>query len=447
MNIIIVVTFLILCAIIISINQCKLAKKISLVIYIEWLCLLIISLTNPKNLYPIDEITYLYLCLFPFMFLIGITSNDANKQYNQKTDFSNLTISFNRIATNKWLLFIVVVADLLLFFIYQQSVTIINSMSALEYRNNGGPQLIFDGNSLLGLLYSFIINPLIFFSNLFLSFLLLFNRKKNIPIILYAIFIILRSLIEGQRSGLLDLFFFIIFFVFCCSMFSIENKISSKKNKPIKTFIVIGFLALSCLIGISFMTNQRLTNNNEFNIENIISGIDETSTHIVTYSVGPFRALDYALKNDYVNNHFNGYKFGQSTLGFIDYGIQLICKNIGINYEAGNKEVYSYLQNNWIRIPSNFNFAYTAIFNFYVDFGFLGILFIPYILGLIFISLISKFNRYKNPILFIAIAYLFFITFNCYFTWRLYDLSALITICWIYLFYKIEKKHIKSNKL
>lgn len=441
MSIIIITVFLILCTITITTNRNKFTKRISLVFYIEWTIFLLISITNPKNLNPVSELTYFYLCVFPLMFLLGVASLKINNNYNNS--FENIHFSLNNIATKKTILWIISICDIFLLTLYLKKKQTLDSLSALDYYNNGGIQNLFEGNSILGLINTFILTPMTFFANYFLAYLLLFNRKRIIPITLYSIFVILRTLIVGGRSGLLDCFIFIIFFLFCYPRLN-NRKSKSLNQNTFKKLLPLCVLLLISLVGISYMTNQRINNSNEFNTKTISDGWNDTSFHLYTYTVGPFRAFDYALKNDYVNNRFNGYKFGQSTFGFIDYGIELICKNIGINYKAGNSQVYSHLQNNWINIPHNFNFAYTALFNFYVDFGFLGVIFFPYFIGLILGMLILNFNKKQNPILLIAIAYLYYVLMYSFFTWNLYNLSGLIIIIWLCILYKITP-NLKSN--
>lgn len=441
---VIIVLFTIVAGILLCcLNKNKFARRVSLLFFLIWCFLLILSIFNPNNLKPVSPVAYLYISTFVLMVLTGLNFYNVSENTGKISSYNTIPSAFNHIATNKWMLTVLIIADLFLIFFCFQLRDLLEKMSALDYRNTGGLQnFLFDGNSIIGLTYTFLVTPMTFFSNIFLAYLILFNRKAIFPIILYAIFIVLRSYLEGQRSGLVDVFIFIAFFIFCCPFF-----ISDKKNKKtvrvkmIKNIFFIGIISLAAFSILSFMTNQRLHNENEFSMNAVSDGANDTFNHLLIYSIGPFRALDYAIDNNYIGR-LHGYAFGRSTFGFVDYSLQLILNNLGIKYNTANGHIYKLLQDNWISIPNDFNFAYTAIFNFYIDFGFLGVLIIPFILGALVKILIIKFTNTCNPITLLAIAYLFYVLINSYFTWRMYDMSAMVTIIWLFIFKRMLKNHV-----
>ena len=427
------------CALLCYINKDLLARRVALLFLLIWCFLLVLSVFNPYNLKPVRPLTYLYLCTFVIMVLIGMNISTARVSYRTVPSYSKASLAFNHLATNKWMLVVVVIADAFLLFFCLKLRELLETMSALDYRNTGGLQNdLFGGNSLIGLTYTFLVTPMTFFANVFFAYLILFNRKASLPISLYALFIILRSYLESQRSGLVDVFIFIIFFVFCCPFF-----MSGKSNKKlaIKNIILIGAVSVISFALLSFMTNQRLNNENTFSMSAVYDGVGDTCNHLVLYSIGPFRAFDYALINHYTDR-LGGHSYGLSTLGFVDYSLQLVSNNLGINYDTANGRIYKLLQDNWISIPHNFNFAYTAVFNFYMDFGFLGILVIPFVLGCILKRFIVKFTHTSNPIALLVVAYIFYVLANCYFTWRMYEMSAMVTILWLLIINRMLKKYI-----
>lgn len=420
----------------------KFVRRVSLLFFFIWSFLLILSVSNPYNLKPVSPITYLYICTFVIMVLLGMNISTVRVPPRFISLNNATSLAFNHLATNKWVLGVLVIADIFLIFFCFQLRDLLETMSALDYRNTGGLQNdLFGGNSFIGLTYTFLVTPMTFFSNIFLAYLILFNRKAILPIILYALFIVLRSYLEGQRSGLVDVFIFIAFFIFCCPFFISDT--SNKKvvrKKMIKNVLLIGLVSVAAFALLSFMTNQRLHNENEFSMTSVSDGANDTFNHLLVYSIGPFRALDYALDNNYADR-LGGHSYGLSTLGFVDYSLQLVSNNLGIKYNTANGRIYKLLQDNWISIPQDFNFAYTAVFNFYMDFGFLGILFIPFILGCILKKFIVRFTCSYNPITLLVVAYLFYVLSNSYFTWRMYEMSAMVTILWLFIYKRMLKKH------
>lgn len=422
-------------------NKDILTRRVSLLFFFVWCFLLVLSVSNPYNLKPVRPITYLCICTFVVMVLLGVKFPTIRVSGKFAASYGATSLSFNQLATNKWVLGVIVIADIFLMFFCFQLRDLLETMSALDYRNTGGLQNdLFGGNSLVGLTYTFLVTPMTFFSNIFLAYLILFNRKAVLPIILYTLFIVLRSYLEGQRSGLVDVFIFIAFFIFCCPFF-LSNKKTVARKKTINNILVVGLISVAAFGLLSFMTNQRLHNENEFSMASITEGANDTFNHLLVYSIGPFRAFDYALDNYYVDR-LGGHSFGRSTLGFVDYSLQLVSSNLGLKYNTANGRIYKLLQDNWINIPQDFNFAYTAIFNFYMDFGFLGVLLIPFLLGCLLKIFITKFSYTSNPITLLAAAYVFYILVNSYFTWRMYDLSAMVTILWFIIYNRMFKKHI-----
>lgn len=426
-----------------STNKDLFARRVSFLFFLIWCFLLVLSVFNPYNLKPVRPITYLYICTFVLMVLLGMNISTTKVSPRTIPLHSTTSLAFNHLATNKWVLGVLVIADAFLIYFCFQLRDLLETMSALDYRNTGGLQNdLFGGNSFIGLTYTFLVTPMTFFSNIFLAYLILFNRKSILPIILYALFIVLRSYLEGQRSGLVDVFIFIAFFIFCCPFF-LSDKSNKKlaRKKMIKNVFLIGIISVAAFALLSFMTNQRLHNENEFNMTSVSDGASDTFNHLLVYSIGPFRAFDYALDNHYLER-LGGHSNGLSTLGFVDYSLQLVSNNLGVKYNTENGRIYKLLQDNWISIPYDFNFAYTAIFNFYMDFGFLGILIIPFILGCILKKFIVKFSRTSNPIILLAVAYIFYVLANSYFTWRMYEMSAMVTILWFIIYKRMLKNHI-----
>ena len=417
------------------------AKRIATVFFVQWLLLLVISLLNPRGLYPVGPYAYFLVCIFLTMLIAGLTSISIRTTKNIDMDLCGEEIkeSVDYLATSKYMIIAVILADVFLGVLYVQFQTLLETMTAMEYRNNGGLQVLFEGNSILGVTYTFFIAPLSFFSTFFLCYLLLYNNKAIIPILLYAANIVLHAYTQGQRSGFIDVFVFFAFLLYCCTF--LYGKIGRKQKRKLilRNLSIIAVVGIVALGAISFMTNQRVNNNNELSIASIQEGQDSTSDQLITYMVGPLRALDYGLNNNYVDR-MGGYTYGRSTLGFVDSFLQFIGRNIGINFKTANGRVYDVLQNKWIKIPSDFNYAYTAVFNFYVDFDIIGVFLFPFLLGIIIRKLIDILWIRRNAGVLLSISYLVFVVCTCYFTWRMIELSAMFIIIWLVVINWVVKK-------
>lgn len=92
--------------------------------------------------------------------------------------------------------------------------------------------------------------------------------------------------------------------------------------------------------------------------------------HFIVYFVGSFRAFDYAVEH---YDNLLGLNFGRMTLAGFDEIYALAFRSLGFNIMP--------FSNYWGEILAEpiqvgndvfFNALYTAVFNFYFDFGVLG---------------------------------------------------------------------------
>lgn len=416
-------------------NRNTLSRRMSYVILSLWTFALILSSFNPQGLYPVKLEIYLMLIAFVWSLVLGITivSND-NKSEKVSVRPEKIKHAIETLALNKKILLYVVVCDIFEFYLFRIQDKFLLSMSALELREEG-KDFLFQGNSFLGLFNNFFVAPVSVIVSIFFSYLLVFKRDRIWPLLIYGVYILLHTYVGGSRGFILKIFVYIIFLVFCCP-FLMKG---IHMGKMIKQLSIVAAFAFASLFFVSYMTNQRLANDNSFSVEAAEAGWDATSTHLVTYFVGPFRALEYGMTHNY-EERMGGYKYGLSTLGCVDQFIETVANRVGIQYERANKSIYDILQNNWILIPHTFNFAYTAVFNFYMDFGYLGIFVIPFFLGALLKKMAIRFGRIGNPFFLILIIYYFSILFDTYFSWRLYLMTALTPLVWIYILKKVYDK-------
>lgn len=426
---ILLIVFLILVFYLSRNNQNVICKRSNVVLLSMWSVALILSVNNPFHLYPVSFPTYLLLLLFLLSFTCGfsLTNNIATIGDSDNGDSESAIAFIERLALNKFFLAILAFCDIYLFFLFMRYASTLALMSAADVRSEGMQGILFEGNTLMGLSFNWLVVPMTFFADIFIAYLVLFKRKL-FPILLYLPCVIITPYINGSRAGFLHPIIMLCFFCACCPFLwrNIKTKNYLKRFIPIIVFVLVG------LSVISFMTTQRYDKTEKLSVESIMMGYEKTSEQFVTYLIGPFRAFDYALENDY-KEQLGGSTFGRSTLGFLDSTIEFILEHLGIKYERANSAIYAKLQNDWIFIPFGFNFAYTALFNFYMDFGILGIAIIPFLLGLLYKKICNSYAETHNPITLMLLMYLFYVFFDMFFTWRMYKMQSMVILIWLWI--------------
>ncbi len=140
------------------------------------------------------------------------------------------------------------------------------------------------------------------------------------------------------------------------------------------------------------------------------------------YLVGPFRALDYAVNSDYFLDKLGGCYFGEATFLGFNKLLDWIFSLVGIDYNSSYELVGNTLQETSVDINSSatsFNFAFSSILYYYLDFKVLGVITIPFCLGIVLRILINKFHRYPSIPAFALFVYLLTICLTGFFTWDL----------------------------
>lgn len=416
-------------------------RNMILVFLTFWGTMLILSNFNPFNIYDVSNRTYFLLLLFVISFSAGALSSKSlkcNVQSNNSINFNHL---IEMLIVNKLFIFIITLLDIVLLYLFIKEQSILAYYSVAEMRVNLD-ELLYEGNSFLGLTRNMIIVPITPVVTFLGTYLLMYNRKYKIPLILVLFFVIISALLGGSREGILKIAVYCVFMIICKDCFTLKGYHKKAIWPMLIKFIPI--LAL-VLIVMSNMTAQREFNINGFSWNGVVLGAESLSKHFVTYCVGPFRALDYSLENEYLET-VGGYKYGGCTLGFIDGMLSLILNALGINHVASYKELTSLLQDNWISIGGgeSFNFAYTAAIFHYIDLGLLGVCLFPFIFGRIIARIANRFSKTNNPVLLVLLGYLFTVMIDTIFTWRLYRHQAFITFAFIaYLYIWYKKKYLR----
>ena len=440
MIVVVIIVFLLLWMLVrIKLNN-SIIRNMMYVFLLFWGTSIILSLSNPFDLYPVSNRIYFLLLLFVLSFSFGIfSSKSLYQQPNEQNSRTEISKYIDAMINNRIFIMLILFFDVFLLYLYVKEQAILATATVLEVRHNLD-ELLYEGNSFLGLTRNMIITPITPIVSFLGAYMLFFNRKRVVTLFLVLFFVIVSALIGGSRGGVLRVLMYCFFIIICRNLF---KKQEHKSKSPVSIILFFSVLTVLVLLIMSNMTAQREYNISGFSWEGVVLGAESLSRHFVTYCVGPFRALDYAFTNDYVGQ-IGGYKWGGCTFGFVDGMLSLILNAIGVSYTPAYRPLTTLVQENWIYVGANeyFNFAYTAIMFFYSDLGYLGVVVFPFIFGRVINALVNKFIANQNPMALIVISYLFTIMLDSVFTWRLYRYQAFITfLIMIILYHLYGKKH------
>ena len=133
-----------------------------------------------------------------------------------------------------------------------------------------------------------------------------------------------------------------------------------------------------------------------------------------------------------------GYSYGVCTFCSVDRFLQPFLKVINPQRLPASNKFIGFKQDNMISISSernSYNALYTAVLFFYLDFGLLGVIFLPFFFGMVFRYLI-KLVYLKNNAAILSLAswiYVKFMTSNLdlYFISYLDILTVIALLIWI----------------
>ena len=420
------------------------ARRMCLSFLALWMGLLILSLTNPYGLFPASSLVYFYILVFLLSFTLGITFSYNKVGLNKQLSFfSELKSSIDWIVDNRLVLIATILCDLFLLYAFSKQQVALMDSSIQELRLEGSQDYLFGDNGLLGSIYNLVVTPLSTFIQVLFAYIFICRREKLLPLVASLLNVILSTAINNSRGVLMIVLVYVVYVVFCCPFLINEGG----KKIRFRNVVLIVVFALGAFAFVSYLTAQRLFGTNEISGEAVEMGVDALNKHIITYFVAPFRCFDYAIDHNYFEA-LGGPTFGRSTFGFFDGFIGFVLNHLGIHYTTANSIIYTHLQDKWIWVGIDMNFAYTAMFNFYMDFGFFGVLFLPAIFGAVIKKLCNSFLRNGNPALFLLLGYLFLALWESYFGWILYRWAVAFNFIFIIVFYYYYRSHkSKINKI
>lgn len=411
----------------------KLARFFLYTILVIWFIPLAISMFDPFGLYPVSLDTYIIVIIGTFSFIIGYT---YCIQKNHSIGNITFEVSLNILYSSKVVKIIYFIGFIIILSLAVAQWKIISLQGGMGNLKLDFFELIFNRDSRLFFIYQVLLVPMFYILCMIVSFSLL-NGNFNLKTLVLLIYILVFSYVGGKRGYFAV---FLQYFIVAFIVRMIFNKYRGKTDIPkIKLMFMSGIF----LLGAAYMTatgkSQDISDNHA-----IRDALTENAQNAIIYQIGPYRALDYAIENDYIDK-YGGYTYGRSTFGgiFDYYGVS-IANILGFNFKQARALSMVPLQNNSIVIGQyrDWNFSYTAFYYFLFDLGWLGIVLLPFIFGIFVRYSVNLFETTKTIGSLCLIGYLFIACFQFHASWiniQLYTIPTII-ICLLLSRWELKKR-------
>lgn len=362
-----------------------------------WFVAVVVVIWNPIDFYPISSYTFLLVYLNIISFTLGFISYKIPLKRISGSNLDRLGFNIDAFINNNVFRLVLGIAIL-----YTTSLIIKNYQTMILYESLSYTRDAYfeDAGKLYGahfvLLRDYFLNPLAIV--LIPVFAYCCYKKRIWESIFIGVFLLEHASLSGGRFDYARILFGLVFVIFCVW------------SKKISKRIVFAFGAVfAVFVGIIMITTMLRSGNLDISKEGINESQEDVSDQIALYIGGPIAALNYAIDNDYVNK-MGGHTYGICTFNPFDHLLQPVIKFVNPQRLPASNKFIGYKQENMIRITpltGGYNGLYTAILFFYMDFGVLGVLFLPFILGL-FVRFVF-YNLYKcNNVPALALASWFF---------------------------------------
>lgn len=396
---------------------------------IIWFLALALSVSGVCGLRQPKESTILLLLAHIFTFVLGYS---IVKVFDCKTDIVSMHRTFdsqiNALQSSKIFRGILCIALLYvssMFVRFYQEVMVANAL--VDVRND------FYSGELLGQGFSFVNT---YFLIPFQGFILgVFGYmtffKRNWVWLLLGAYIIMYSLLSAGRNEFANILLILVFFALCVKRLS---SINSFRN-----YSVFAILILCAYLTMGFLTGNRSDNSGHLK-DTLVEGIKETNIHIMAYLGGPVVAFDYAL-NSNLREECGGFQYGVMTFASVDeiiFVVEVILNKVmgGGTRQRAISEVGTYLHDNYIDVgtPWRWNALYTSCMYYYLDFGTIGVLLLPFIWGILVRLSIRWLYKYRSFLFLILLSIVFYTLINSFQRFFLYRMSQLLLLIGLYYF-------------
>lgn len=361
-------------------NKNIISKRVVFV-YLLWsFIILFVSSLNPYELYNVSSKIYaLWILSITIISSIIIIFSNKNRENIVKNN------NFNIIKKSKILLVINIIVLVLLAYFLVRYNRILASASIQDIRNIRFEKLFSTGYEYI--IFTYIMQPTLKIIMMLTAISIIYKERKNINVYLGITNIVLNTMIGYGRMCIFE---FILFLLFAY--------LSQKEiNKPKIKSIFITLLAITLFAVIStIVTTIRIIGIEGLSIATIKEyGISNQISQLIIYFTGGFRTLDLFISNKIIS--INDYMFGRLTFAGLEDLISNFTSALGINFIPINNIVGNYTQIP-VLIGNNqyFNAFYTSIFNFYGDFGIIGVVFFSFLSGMLIKYSVNNYIKKGN---------------------------------------------------
>lgn len=409
-----------------------LSKRILIPYALIWFISLALSTMGINGLYVPEDSTIYLLVAHLFMFLLGFSIKKSKRiRMNPLTE--SLVESIELLIRKRWFQLIILICmlySLSLFAIYWRAVAIMQSLGELRDE-------FYDGN-LYGPLYTilntFFLAPFDYF--LYPIFGYMCIKKRNWLWMAMFVYLMAHASLSGGRFGYVRILLGVGFVAFC--LFSQLSK--QYKKRMVALIIVAAVLGY----GLVVVTSGARKGYIGLDKESIEAGIEVANEHLISYTSGPITAFDYALNNNYIKQ-VGGYKYGGLVSSSIINFIYMTVSRFGIEFRQPIEVVAHLLQDNLIYIGLDelyWNALFTSCMYYYFDFGIIGVLLIPLILGRLISLCVTFYFRDSNVF---SLALVSFVFIKMIFSIVQYNFTPCGEFILVFLLYCLSKKKRKIS--
>lgn len=340
-----------------------------------WAIVLSISTLNLFELYEVNTLTYLYFITFVCSYAIGFISFSSGNSIKNNFYISRINQEYNFFVKSKFVKLITLLIVLVLsyytltYFSYIETAGISESRSA---RFNTGT--IFNSAYEI-LLYDYIISSAVWILKFIISFGIVFSATKNIVWLLSLAACILYMSFGAGRNISIEIALITIILIFIKKY---AKKLTKKGRETKNEYLNITIFLLALYVFSILATTFRMFDDG-VSLKALIEANSILLEHAVIYATGSIRAFEYATIN---YEDLFGFKYGLFTLSGIDEVSSLFLRLIG--FDILPYSIYwGPILGKEISIGKDqyFNALYSALFNFYFDFGVIGILIFGFLFG------------------------------------------------------------------
>ena len=351
--------------------------------------------------------------------------NTENKYFNIKTYQSAFVV---------WIVGILVMTILL---IYLKKYNILLEEYGMSYARIIRFELGYMLKSPFELLfYNYILQAILNIISILVVINILNGKFRNPIIYIGIINIVLNSQIGKGRMIIFEL---LIYFIIGFIIYFYDEIWKYIK----KYWYIILIIFVVCGSAMTVLTLVRL--NTDFtNMESIKMNIKETFDQVILYFTGSIRAFDYSLVNNYRDTIIEqyGHTWGMATFAGINEVIIMFFRGLGMEIATTNMAIGSLTQPA-IFIGENvqYNAFYSAVLNYYIDFGVVGVALFSGLFGAFSAFLIKKSLKTKDVYYTMILIFNLYIIIFSLLRWEYQAPSTWMIISMILIVRMINKKY------